>query len=99
LVKSAAIKAKTDKFSIQLAVSSDTITSLNFYKTLSILDSLKFDNFDVRLITEEEKVVLESKLLGSPYNFYTTKWKSRFSNNLFPPPKSIPQITSEESSD
>ncbi|MBL7710583.1 MAG: hypothetical protein JNJ86_16050 [Chitinophagaceae bacterium] len=85
-IQAASIQKRDDKHSIQIALYSDTIRSPDFKNILSLMDSLHFDNFDVRLITEEEKVVINHKENNQPYNFYKVSWTSRFSNTRFPPP-------------
>ena len=85
-IQNASVQKKDDKHSIQIALYSDTIRNSIFQNILLLMDSLKFDNFDVRLITEEEKVVIAHKENRLPYNFYKIRWTSRFSNTVFPAP-------------
>jgi len=85
-IQIASLQKKDDKHSIQIALYSDTIRNSEFQNILLLMDSLKFDNFDVRIITEEEKVVIDHKENNQPYNFYKVRWTSRFSNTVFPAP-------------
>lgn len=85
-IQIASSQKKEDKYSVQIALYSDTIRGSEFEKILLLMDSLRFDNFDIRLITEEEKVVIDHKENNRSYNFYKINWKSRFSYMLFPPP-------------
>ena len=79
-------KPKNDEFSIQIASFKDTIADRNFFKLVDLIHRNKIENYDVRLITEEEMEVIKAKKENRLYDFYKVNWKSRFSNMLFPPP-------------
>jgi hypothetical protein len=85
IVDSAKNFTTTDKNSIQIAVYNDTVNVKRIQQLLSIMNDKSFSNFDIRKVTEEEQVVLTTKLNKKPYDFYNIRWKSRFSNMLFPP--------------
>jgi len=71
---------------IQIATFSDTLQNKVFFHLLKKLKARKIELYNVRLATEEETEVLRAKKQNSSYDFYKVKWKSRFSNMVFPPP-------------
>jgi len=75
-----------DNHSLQIASFSDSLNSKPFFNILKLLKQKNVENYDVRLVTEEEREVVNAKINDVPYDFYRINWKSRFSNTVFPPP-------------
>jgi hypothetical protein len=78
--------SKKAEYSIQIAVFSDTIEHKTFFQLLEKIQDRKLEIYNVRLATEEETEVLKAKKQNRNYDFYKVKWKSSFSNMVFPPP-------------
>lgn len=76
----------TIKNRIQIAEITDFLNLSAIDKLIDIMKKKKFKNYVIRLTTDEEKEVLTAKIENKDYNFYKTKWKSRFACECFPPP-------------
>lgn len=79
-----------DRQAIVLASFQDSIKLKEPRKLIDLIFlSRKIQRFNIRMVTEEEKVVLEHKRQNSPYSADSIHWSANFSVPFYPPKEII----------